>query len=103
MYKEKRFCYSTGEGGGSPIWIEPPPGSFPKNRTSSEEPGLYPELLTDFSVISFIHGVAGNIADPIVRDAMKKGAEAAAHVLKQRGGPDVVSVSFAEKTHGASA
>jgi hypothetical protein len=76
----------------------------PKSQNAdSQEPGLYPALLSDFSVISFIHGVADNIVDPKVRDAIKKGAEDAASVLKERGGADVLSVSFEGQQHRRSA
>jgi hypothetical protein len=103
-YKGKTFCHSTGEGGGGPIWTTRPTGWEPKSQNAdSGEPGLYPALLSDFSVISFVHGVADNIVDPKVRDAIKKGAEDAASVLKERGGADVLSVSFEEHQHRRSA
>ena len=103
-YKGKSHCTTFGEGGGSPIWIPRASGWEPRqHNAASQEPGLYPALIPDFSVISFIHEVADNIVDPRVRDAMKKGTEAAAHVLKERGGADVVSVSFEEQQHRRSA
>jgi hypothetical protein len=104
IYKGITICTPHGEGPGQgPIWIWRPTGWQPISSTASREPGIYPELMLDFSVISFIHGVAGNIVDPAVRDAMKKGAEAAAQVLKERGGPDIASISFEERKQGTSA
>jgi hypothetical protein len=80
--------------GGPPKTIPPPPAHHVKQQDESREPGLYPEIITDLSIVDSIHSAAEGVTDEGTREALLSGIESAVKALQKRGGKDIASIAF---------
>jgi hypothetical protein len=71
-----------------------------KNMADNQEPGIYPDLLTDASVINAVNSALASISDSEVRDALQNGIHAAVKALQKRAGKDV-SITLEETRKAA--
>jgi|GEM_PF-5575436 hypothetical protein len=72
---------------------QPPPVHPPKPK-SIEEPGIYPEIFVDASIVDTVHHATKGISDSGTRAALQKGIEDAVAAMKKRGGEDIFSITL---------
>jgi len=86
-------CVTTG-----PTW--PPPLPLPHKPIPKgdvvEEPGLYPEIIVDASIVNAIHHVTARVTDKGTRLALERGVESALDALRKRAGKEVSSITLDE-------
>jgi hypothetical protein len=71
-----------------------PPPVHPQKTSGIEEPGIYPEIFVDASIIDTVHHATKNISDRGTRAALQKGIEDAVAAMKKRGGEDIFSITL---------
>jgi hypothetical protein len=85
-------CVTTG-GGYPPYWPQPPHKPNPQGG-NVEEPGLYPEIFVDASIVNAIHHATKSVSDKGTRHALQSGIESAVKALQKRGGKEVSSITL---------
>jgi hypothetical protein len=93
------FCLNLpayGESGAIPI---------PDRRRIAQEKqevGIYPELLSDASVVNAVHSAVKGISDKGVREALQNGIHSALQALQKRGGGDQISITLEDEVSKAA-
>jgi|SRR5208282_5585254 hypothetical protein len=93
------FCLNLpGYGGPGAI---PVPHHRPAAEDRQEE-GVYPELLSDASIVDAMHSAVKSVSDKGVREALENGIQSALQALQKRGGKDLFSITLEDEASKAA-